>query len=321
MTLSTFAPLIGFVVEYLLVLGISPLLLSVLRRVQAFAQGRTGPPLLQPYRDLYKLLGKDAVYSDSASWLTRYAPVISFAALLATVPLVPWFVLPLPFGTFGDLILLVGLLALSRFIIALAALDAGSTFGGMGSSREMWMGALSEPVFLLVIFAFGGPVGSTQAGTIASHGVALGISYVSPPLLLAIVAYVLLLLVETGRLPVDNPATHLELTMVHEAMVLEYTGRDLALIEWGRGLKLAILMGLLIALAAPWGISTSWTWALVALAIGMVVGKLLGAHVLVGRLEVGVAKWRLFRVADLTTLAVVFAFGSLVLTYVVGGGA
>ena len=315
------AQLLAFVGEYVLVLGLSPLLLAVLRRVKARTQGRVGPPLLQPYRDLWKLIGKDAIYARSASWLTRYAPAISFAALLATVPLVPWFVLPSPLGTFGDLILLVGLLALSRFVTALAALDAGSTFGGMGSTREMWMGALAEPVFLLVIFAFGSPAGSTQAGTIAARGVALGIAYASPPLLLAIVAYVLLLLVETGRLPVDNPATHLELTMVHEAMVLEYAGRDLALIEWGRGFKLAIMIGLLFALAAPWGISTSWTWALLALAVGILVVKLLGAHVLVSRLEAGVAKWRLFRVADLTTLAVVFAFGSLALTYVVGGGA
>lgn len=315
------AQLLVLIGEYLLVLGISPLLLAVLRRVKARTQGRVGPPLRQPYRDLWKLAGKEVVYASSASWITRYAPTISFAALLATVPLIPWFVLPSPLGAFGDLIVVVGLLALSRFIIAVAALDAGSTFGGLGSTREMWMGALAEPVFLLVIFAFGGPAGSTQAGVIASRGVALGIAYASPPLLLAIVAYVLLLLVETGRLPVDNPATHLELTMVHEAMVLEYSGRDLALIEWGRGLKLAILMGLLFALAAPWGISTSWTLALVALGIGIVVVKLLGAHLLVSRLESGVAKWRLFRVADLTALAVVFALGSLVLLYVVGGGA
>jgi formate hydrogenlyase subunit 4 len=318
---SFLAPALALVGEYLLVLGLSPLLLAVLRRVKARTQGRIGPPLLQPYRDLWKWMGKDGIYASSASWITRYAPAISFAALLAAVPLVPWFVLPTPLGPFGDLILLVGLLGLSRFVIALAALDGGSTFGGMGSSREMWMGALAEPVFLLVIFAFGSPAGSTQAGAIAARGVALGIAYANPPLLLAIVAYVLLLLVETGRLPVDNPATHLELTMVHEAMVLEYTGRDLALIEWGRGFKLAIMFGLLIALAAPWGISTSGTLLLVGLAVGIVVGKLLGAHVLVGRLEARVAKWRLFRVADLLTLAAVFAFGSLALAYVIGGGA
>jgi formate hydrogenlyase subunit 4 len=321
MTFGLVEQLVWFVLQYLVVLALSPLLLALGRRVKARSQGRAGPPLLQPYRDLWKLLGKDAVYSETSSWLTRYAPAISFAALLAGVPLIPWLVLPTPLGYIGDLIVLVGLLALSRFVTALAALDAGSTFGGMGSTRDMWMGALAEPVFLLVIFAFGSPVGSTQAGVIAAHGVALGLDYVSPPLLLAIVAYVLLLLVETGRLPVDNPATHLELTMVHEAMVLEYTGRDLALIEWGQGVKLAMMIGLLAALALPWGMATSWGVVVLVVAVGLVAVKLLGGHLIVSTLETRLAKWRLFRVADLTTLAVVLAFGSLALTYMVGGGA
>lgn len=321
MTLPWFDQLAGLVLEYLVVFALSPLVLALGRKVKAWSQGRQGPPPLQVYRDLWKLLGKQAVYSETSSWLTRYAPTVSFVALLAGVPLIPWLVLPTPLGYVGDLIVLVGLLALSRFIVALAALDAGSTFGGMGSTRDMWMGALSEPAFLLVIFAFGAPVGSTQAGAIAARGVALGLSYVSPPLLLAIVAYVLLLIVETGRLPVDNPATHLELTMVHEAMVLEYTGRDLALIEWGQGVKLVMMFGLLAALAVPWGLASSWGWLVLGLAGVLLAVKVLGGHLIVSGLETRLAKWRLFRVADLTTLAVVLAFGALALTYLVGGGA
>ncbi|MCI4368326.1 MAG: NADH-quinone oxidoreductase subunit H [Thermoplasmata archaeon] len=308
-------------VEYLLVLGLAPILLGIIRRVKARSQRREGPSLLQPYRDLAKLWRKESVYSDTSSWVTRAAPWVSFAALLAAIPLVPWFVLPTPFSGAGDLIVLVGLLALSRFVIALAALDAGSTFGGMGSSREMWMGSLSEPIFLLVIFAFGAPAGSTQAGTIAAHGVAAGWGYVSAPLLLAVVAYVGLLLVETGRLPVDNPSTHLELTMVHEAMVLEYSGRDLALIEWGQGVKLAVLTGLLIALAVPWGISSSLGIAVIALALALLVAKLAGASALIGGLESRIAKWRLFRVADLTTFAAVLALGAIAFHYLIAAGA
>ncbi len=321
MSLRVVGPMVLLLLEYAFVLAVGPLLLSLGRRVKARSQGRTGSPLLQPYRDLWKLLGKGATYSDTSSWLTRWAPAVSFAALLAAVPLIPWLVLPAPLGYVGDLIVLVGLLALSRFIVALAALDAGSTFGGMGSSRDMWMGALAEPVFLLVIFAFGGPAGSTQADVIAARGVALGLGYLSPPLLLAVVAYVLLLLVETGRLPVDNPATHLELTMVHEAQTLEYTGRDLALLEWGQGLKLALMLGLLAALAVPWGLATTWGLLFLLAALAVTSLKLLGGHLFVSGLETRLAKWRLFRVPDLTTLAVVLAFGSLALTYVVGGGA
>ncbi len=321
MTFDLAEQLVLFALQYLVVLALGPLLLGLGRRVRARAQGRAGASLLQVYRDLWKLLRKDVVYSESSSWLTRYAPGISFAALLAGIPLIPWLVLPTPLGYIGDLVVLVGLLALSRFIIALAALDAGSAFGGMGSTREMWMGALAEPAFLLVIFAFGGPVGSLQAGVIAASGVALGLAYVHPSLLLAIVAYVLLLLVETGRLPVDNPATHLELTMVHEAMVLEYSGRDLALIEWGQGVKLAMMIGLLAALALPWGLATSWGLVALLVAVGVLALKLAGGHYIVSIFETRLAKWRLFRVADLMTLAVVLAFGSLVLIYMVGGGA
>ena len=289
--------------------------------MKARAQGRPGPSLGQPYRTLVKLLGKDRIRADATSGISRYSARISFAALLAAVPLVPWLFLPGPLGGIGDLIVLVGLLALSRFFLAIQALDAGTSFGGLGSSREMWMGALAEPVFLLVIFAFGGPAGSTQAGVIAARGIALGAAYASPPLLLALVAYVLLLLVETGRLPVDNPATHLELTMIHEAMVLEASGRDLALVAWGEGIKFTLLVGLLAALAVPWGIPTVWTVPLLAAGAILLVAKLVGADLLVGHLETRVAKWRLFRVADLLALAAVLAFGSLALTYVIGGGA
>lgn len=306
--------------EFALVLGLSPLLMGIIRKVKARSQRREGPSILQPYRDLAKLFRKGSIYADSSSAVTVYAPWISFAALLAAVPLIPWFFLPEPLGFAGDLILVVGLFALSRFMTALAALDAGSTFGGMGSTRDMWIGALAEPTFLLVIFAWGAPSGSTQASVIALHELSLGLYHLSPAMLVASTAFALLLLAETGRLPVDNPATHLELTMVHEAMVLEYTGRDLAVIEWGKGVKFVLFAGLLTAVLLPWG--TAVSLGALALVIGLlvVVAKLAATALAVGHLETRVAKWRLFRLADLSALAVALALGSIALTYLVGVG-
>ncbi len=306
--------------EFAVVLLLSPLLMGVIRRVKAHSQRRVGSPLLQPYRELRKLIAKDSLYAESASFVTRGAPWISFAALLCAVPFLPWFFLPSPLGFAGDLIVVVGLLALSRFMTALAALDAGSTFGGMGSTRDMWIGALAEPTFLLVIFAWGAPAGSTQASVIVAYGISLGAAYLSPALLIASAAFFLVLLAETGRLPVDNPATHLELTMVHEAMVLEYSGRDLALIEWGKAVKFTLLAGLFVSVLVPWGIAQSW--GVVALVLGLVLllVKLLGTSWAIGQFETRVAKWRLFRLADLSTLAAALALGSIVLTYLVGVG-
>ncbi len=306
--------------EVLLALGLGPLLIGLVRRVKSRSQRRTGPGLLQPYRDLAKQLGKGTVYSETSSGLTRYSTWIGFGALLAAVPFVPWFFLPSPIGFSGDLIVLVGLLALSRFMTAVTALDAGSTFGGMGSTRDMWLGALFEPTFLLVIFAWGAPSGSTQASAIVLHGASLGLTHLSPALLLASAAFAVLLLAETGRLPVDNPATHLELTMVHEAMVLELGGRDLALIDWGKSVRFLLLLELFVAVLLPWGDALSLGLASLALALGLLVAKLFGASLLLGNLETRVAKWRLFRVGDLAVLSWVLALGSISLTYLVGVG-
>ncbi len=317
---DVFSSLLLLLAEFAFVLGISPLLVGILRKVRARSQRREGATVWQPYRDLRKLFSKGTVYAESSSAVTPYAPWISLAALLGAVPFIPWFFLPGPLGFAGDLIVVVGLLALSRFMTALAALDAGSTFGGMGSSRDMWIGALAEPTFLLVIFAWGAPAGSTQASTIALYGLTLGVYQLSPATILATVAFVLLLLTETGRLPVDNPATHLELTMIHEAMVLEYGGRDLALVELGKGVRFVLLTGLLLAVALPWGMALELSVLALLVGIALLLAKLLAATWAVGQLETRVAKWRLFRLTDLATLAVTLAFGSLALTYLVGVG-
>jgi formate hydrogenlyase subunit 4 len=318
MSLSSELGIVGIIVlEFALVLGISPLLSGVIRKIKSRSQGRVGFPIFQSYRDLGKLFHKGSVYAESASAVTEWAPLISFGALIAAIPLVPWLVLPSPFGFAGDLILFVGLLALSRFMTALAALDAGSTFGGMGSTRDMWIGALLEPAFLLTIFAWGAPSGSTGASTIALHSISLGLANFSPPMLLATTAFVFVLFAETGRLPFDNPATHLELTMIHEAMVLDYSGRELLLIEWGKAVKFTLLTGLLLTVLLPWGLSLS-LGILVLLAIAVVVAKLLGASVIIGALETRFAKLRLFRVVDFAAVATVLALGSISLTYLVG---
>ena len=304
---DVFSSLLLLLAEFAFVLGISPLLVGILRKVRARSQRREGATVWQPYRDLRKLFSKGTVYAESSSAVTPYAPWISLAALLGAVPFIPWFFLPGPLGFAGDLIVVVGLLALSRFMTALAALDAGSTFGGMGSSRDMWIGALAEPTFLLVIFAWGAPAGSTQASTIALYGLTLGVYQLSPATILATVAFVLLLLTETGRLPVDNPATHLELTMIHEAMVLEYAGGDIALVTVGEAARLALLLGLMANLFLPWGIATHLSMGSIAVGLAVLIVKVAGFGTLVAAGEVFIAKVRLFRVPELMAGAFVLS--------------
>jgi len=302
-----------------LMLAISPLVLGGMARIQAESQQRVGPPLLQGYRDLAKLFRKEPIRADGASWVSRLAPPLAWAATVAAIPFIPWILIPTPLGYAGDLLVVVGLFALGRFLGAIAALDAGTAFGGMGSSRDMWIGALVEPAFLVVIFAFGAPAGATQADAIVAYALRTGGAYLTPALLLAGAALVLVLIAEGGRIPVDNPSTHLELTMVHEAMVLEYSGPELALLEWTRALRFTELAALLGALVVPWGIATSGGGLVLGVGLALFVAKLSGVAGGVALLETRIAKWRLFRVADLAAFAVVLALGSVALTYLIGG--
>jgi formate hydrogenlyase subunit 4 len=290
-----------------LVLALAPGLVGLVRWLKARLQSRRGAPPWQPYRELRKLFGKEVVVSTSTSWLFRVAPYVVFASTAAAACLVPVLTVALPLDGVGDLLVLVYLLLLGTVFLSLAGLDPGSPFGGMGSSREMTVAALAEPTVALAIFALALSAGSTNLDQIVARTLADPAAALSPGHMLAFAALFVVMLAETGRLPVDNPSTHLELTMIHEAMVLEYSGRYLALIEWAAALKLLVFFALLGNLFVPWGVAASPTPGGLALALGSLLVKL---GVLAGGVaifETRVAKLRLFRVPELLSVSFVLA--------------
>jgi formate hydrogenlyase subunit 4 len=278
-----------------LVLIVAPLVLGVTRKVKARLLRRIGPGVLQPYRDLWKLMHKEAVLAHNASWLYRVAPYLMFALTWVAAALVPTYATNLLFSWSADLIAIVALMASARFALALAGMDVGTAFGGIGSSREMLIASLAEPAMLLVAFTVALLIGTTQLSTIAT-------SFVDAPvglrvsLALALFAFVFVAIAENARIPIDNPATHLELTMVHEAMVLEYSGRHLAMIEATAALKLVLYFSLIACLFVPFGMATGEK-SFAALLVGLVsyLLKLLVLAVLLPVGETMVAKMRVFR--------------------------
>src|SRR5689334_10923956 len=254
--------------QMLLVLLLAPLLTGLVRKTKARFLRRRGPSLLQPYRDLVRLMRKEVVLADSASWLFRVIPYLVFAATWVAASLVPTFRTGLLFSWSADLIAIIALLGSARFFLALAGMDVGTSFGGIGSSREVMIASLAEPAMIMVVFTLALIAGSTQLSTMsafmASPAVGLRVS-----LGLALIALIIVALAENARIPVDNPATHLELTMVHEAMVLEYSGRHLALIELAAALKLLLYISLIACLFVPWGTAAPGA-GMAALAIGTV---------------------------------------------------
>jgi formate hydrogenlyase subunit 4 len=301
--------------QALLYIALAPLLVGWIRKIKALLQNRRGAPILQPYFNLYKLLAKEARVAHTASPVFRAAPYIVFAATwlaAATVPLVAVF---LPTAAMADIIVLVGLLALARFFLALAGMDVGTAFGGMGASREMMISALAEPALLMAVFTLAMTAHSTNLASMIGAHLDAGL-VLRPSFLFALGAMILVALAETGRIPVDNPATHLELTMVHEAMILEYSGRHLALMEWAAQVKL-LLYGVLIAnIFFPWGIALDLAPGALALGLGAILLKLalLGFVLAVG--ESVLAKMRLFRVPAFLNLALLLALLGL-LGYVI----
>ena len=273
--------------------------------------------MFQPYADLAKLLRKEPVISTTASWIFPATPYILFSSTLAASLLVPTIIPPMPLNFAGNIIALVYLLALGTFFLMLAGLDAGSAFGGMGSSRESIVASLTEPALILSLFAVALTAGSANISTIVHKTAILqGIVLDPPPHLMALVALFIITLAETGRVPVDNPATHLELTMIHEAMILEYSGLYLALIEWAAGIKLVIFLTLLANIFAPWGIATAVTPASLGFGLLMYFGKIVGLAVLIGFFECMFAKLRLFRVTELLGAAFILSLLALVFFYI-----
>ena len=301
-------------VQVLVILGLAPLLTGIIRKTKARTQKRIGASILQPYYDLLKLVRKDEVVSDQTSWIFRACPWVNFAAMTTATFFIPVFLIYTPFGLVGDLLLVVGLFALGRFFTMLAGLDVASSFGGLGSSREMMISALLEPALFLSIFVVAITYGGTNLSTLISAS--SNASFLPhPQIIFAAIGMFIIILGETGRLPFDNPATHLELTMVHETMILEYSGKSLALMEWSQSIKQIILFTLMVNIFVPWGISSSVL--LPSLTVGFLtfIGKISLFGIFVAFAESSVAKWRLFRIPDLIAIAIATSMIGIVLCY------
>ncbi len=299
-----------------LVLTLAPLLSGVTRKIRARLLRRQGPSIVQPYRDLAKLIRKEAVVAENASWLFRVAPYVVFATTWVAAALVPTFATGLTLSASADLIVIVALLGTARFLLALAGLDVGTSFGGIGSSREMMFASLAEPAMLMAVFTLSLFAGSTELSSISAYmlGPNAGLSI---SLALAFVALVIVSLGENARIPVDNPATHLELTMVHEAMILEYSGRHLAVIEFAASLKLLLYLSLIACVFIPWGTTLAGDGALAyTIALGAYATKLTVLAFFLVLFETAIAKMRVFRVPDFLGVALMLGLLGTIMLFV-----
>jgi formate hydrogenlyase subunit 4 len=302
-------------VQTIVAVALAPMLVGFIRWLKARLQGRQGAAPWQPYFELRKLFGKEAVVSHTASWIFTATPFVVFGTSVVVASFVPLVAAaPNPFVV-GDLFAAVYLLLLGTFALALAGLDTGSPFGGMGASREMTVVALTEPTVALSIVALALNAGSTSFSQIVATTIEEPSRALGPGHLLAFAALFIVTLAETGRLPVDNPSTHLELTMIHEAMVLEYSGPYLALIEWGAALKLLVFLALAANLFMPWGIAVSLAPSALLGGLASLIGKLVLLSVAIAVLETRVAKLRLFRVPELLSASFALALLAVVATF------
>ncbi len=304
--------------QLLLALCFAPLVTGIVKKTKARIQNRQGPPVVQPYRDLRKLFRKGVILPSTASWVFRLTPYILFATILVIVVLVPTLFSPVPMHWAGDIITVVYLFAFGRFFLALAGLDAGTAFGGLGSSREMSIAAIIEPAMMLAIFTVSVTAGSTNLSTIVASLSTTPATAVNPSHILAFAGLFIVTLAETGRIPVDNPATHLELTMIHEAMILEYSGRYLALIEWASQMKLLIFLALLSNMFFPMGMATTFSPVALVIALFAIVAKTVVLAVVVAVVESTNAKLRLFRVPEFLMVAFILSLLALILYFIVG---
>jgi formate hydrogenlyase subunit 4 len=302
--------------QMLLVLLLAPALVGLVRKVKARLLRRRGAPVWQPYRDLLRLLRKEVVLAENASWLFRTSPYLIFAATWVAAALVPTFATGLIFSWSADLIAIVALLGSARFFLALAGMDVGTSFGGIGSSREVMIASLAEPAMITVVFTLALIAGSTQLSTMAgfmdSPAAGLRVS-----LGLALIALVIVAIAENARIPVDNPATHLELTMVHEAMVLEYSGRHLALIELAGALKLLLYVSLIVCIFVPWGLARPGAGVMAELVgVAAYIAKLAAGGILLAIFETAIAKMRVFRVPEFLGAALMLGLLAVLLRFV-----
>ena len=306
---------LNILLQLFLLLALSPLISGCIRNWKAKLQNRRGSRIWQPYLDLRKFLRKDMVISEHASWIFRAMPFVLFISTLLAGLMMPLICRAAPLSLFGGVLAFVGLLALGRFFLALGGLDPASAFGGMGSSREMTISAIAEPALMLAIFTVAITAGSTNLSQMLLAAQGPTWKLLNPAHVLAFAALFIVLLAETGRIPVDNPATHLELTMIHEAMILEYSGRYLALIEWSASIKQLVLMTLLVNVFFPIGIAADLSPASLAISLVWFLAKLLAVAAAVVVVETTNAKLRLFRVPDLLSAAFILAALALLSTF------
>ncbi|NIK59045.1 NADH-quinone oxidoreductase subunit H [Kribbella shirazensis] len=300
---------LGVVLQVVLLIVLAPYLVGLMRQVRAVMEGRAGAGVGQPWRDLCKLFRKEPISPAGSSWVFAAAPAVLVSTSLVIAAVGPFVATVSPLDGVADLFAVVALLLLGTVALALAGLDTGTAFGGMGASREITVAALAEPTILLAGFALSARVGSTNLAAIVERGQQAPGAVLSPAWLLAAVALAVVVIAEAGRLPVDNPSTHLELTMIHEAMVLEYSGRDLALVEFASALRLTVLLGLWSSLFLPWGVATSVSPPALLIGVVAFAVKVAVLGVVLATGEVFMAKLRLFRVPEL--LAGSFLFGLL----------
>jgi formate hydrogenlyase subunit 4 len=308
-------PLGLVLLEMALLLLLGPLVTGAIQKLKARLQCRQGAGVLQPYRDLAKLFRKHMVLAENASWLFRATPYIVFGAMSLAAATVPLVAVDLPTGAIADVIVLVGFFALARFFTALAGMDIGTAFGGMGSSREMTIAALAEPAMLMAVFTLSMTAGSTNLSSAIHYVLDAGL-VLRPSFLFALLALAMVAVAETGRVPVDNPATHLELTMIHEAMILEYSGRHLALIEWAAQIKLMIYAVLIANIFWPWGIAQEFTSEELGIGAVAIAAKLTALAVVLVVWETVLAKMRIFRVPQFLGFAFLLSLLGM-LTHVV----
>lgn len=294
--------------QVVLTIAAAPLLVGMMRVIRARLEGRVGPPIRQPWRDVRKLLGKERMVSSNTGLVFSLAPLVLLASAALVAGIVPFLSTESALDQVGDLFAVVYLLLLGTVFLSLAGLDAGTAFGGMGASRGMTITAIAEPTVLVAIFALSVSTGSSNLGAIVAATLAHPSAAASPESLLAFGALAVVTIAETGRIPVDNPSTHLELTMIHEAMVLEYSGPDLALIELAAHLRLVVFLGLLANLFIPWGIATTAQPLDLVGAAGAVAVKIIVLAAVIAIVEVFIAKVRLFRVPELLAASFVLAF-------------
>jgi formate hydrogenlyase subunit 4 len=303
-------------VQMLLVLLLAPLLTGLVRKVKARFLRRQGPSLIQPYRDLARLIRKEVVLAENASWLFRVIPYLIFAATWVAASLVPTFATGLMFSWSADLIAIIALLGSARFFLALAGLDVGTSFGGIGASREVMIASLAEPAMIMIVFTLALIAGSTQLSTMAGYLVSSAVG-LRVSLSLALLALIMVAIAENARIPVDNPATHLELTMVHEAMVLEYSGRHLALIDLTASLKLLLYVSLIACVFAPWGLAAPGAGVSRHLiGVAAYLGKLAVGGLLLALFETSIAKMRVFRVPEFLGAALMLGLLATLLLFV-----